>query len=381
MDRRIHWANIIITAGMLMGMALSWPLWLSTDRYYALVPILPSLLPVALVLNNAVLAVCVVSLAARFFSTNKIWSILFAGSFALLLVFDQSRWQPWVQVYGIALLVLSFPQRGSGDRFRIIHHTLCFMLIALYFWSGLQKVNMGFFAGVFPWLLGPFVSGLPEQARLSFYTVGLFVPFLEMGMAGLLAFPKTRQAGVVLVSAMHLFILASISPLGHNWNYVVWPWNVVMAALVMLLFWRTGTQPKDMLVNDKGYAHGAVVAVFGILPLLSFFGAWDSYLSFTLYSGNNNEAVIRFPSAEAVPSRLAPYTKNTENGGKSVNLLDWSIGDLHVPRYPEARVMKAVFKAFCSGARAAQPELVISGKQYLWIGPQAEQRYRCEDMR
>jgi hypothetical protein len=42
--------------------------------------------------------------------------------------------------------------------------------------------------------------------------VGAAVPFLEIGMAVALLFPKTRRIGVIAIVVMHIFLLAVLGP-------------------------------------------------------------------------------------------------------------------------------------------------------------------------
>ena len=110
-------------------------------------------------------------------------------------------------------------------------------------------------------------------------------PLVEAGIGvGLLT--RYRNWAVILALGMHAFILFCIGPLGHDWNTVVWPWNVAMAAFVVLLFWRTGDiSPKKILLLSRrrpSYLHAVVLVLFAVMPLLGLFGLWDSYLSASL---------------------------------------------------------------------------------------------------
>ena len=72
-------------------------------------------------------------------------------------------------------------------------------------------------------------------------------------------------------------ILASVGPWGHNYNNVVWPWNVAMGTFVILLFAQEkGVSPKDVLWNGKFAFQMLVLILFGILPAFSLFNLWDA---------------------------------------------------------------------------------------------------------
>ena len=75
---------------------------------------------------------------------------------------------------------------------------------------------------------------------------------------------------------MHLFILAMFGPAGLDWNDIVWPWTAAMAIFDIVLFsgapefsWR------EILWRRRDPRHPAAVALFAMLPALSFFNLWD----------------------------------------------------------------------------------------------------------
>jgi hypothetical protein len=120
--------------------------------------------------------------------------------------------------------------------------------------------------------------------------MGIVAPLVEASIGvGLLT--RYRNWAVILALGMHAFILLCLGPLGHDWNTVVWPWNVAMATFVVLLFWRTGDiSPKKILLPTRrrpSYLHAVVLVLFAVMPLFGLFGLWDSCLSASLYSGNN----------------------------------------------------------------------------------------------
>ncbi len=128
------------------------------------------------------------------------------------------------------------------------------------------------------------------------------VPVTEIAVAVGLAVPRLRHAAVVGAITTHVVVLALLGPLGHRTNAVVWPWNAALAALAALLFWNEGRAAGHVLVPRRLGAHTGALLVFGLVPLLSFSGLWDAYLSGALYSGNVEAAVIGIP--EAVVARL-----------------------------------------------------------------------------
>src|SRR5690606_16809404 len=146
---------------------------------------------------------------------------------------------------------------------------------------------------------------------------------------------------------------AMIGPFGHSWNSVVWPWNVVMALLVILLFVKTPDVSWRNIIWVKGSVyHKIVLAAFGILPLLNFFNMWDSYLSWSLYSGNTNSAVITVdaPTAETMPDYVQGLMHKDQAGDGLLSPSEWAFDELNVPAYPEARIFRSVAQDICKDA-------------------------------
>ena len=95
------------------------------------------------------------------------------------------------------------------------------------------------------------------------------------------------------------------------------------------------------------------MALFTLLPALSFFGYWDSYLSFSLYTGRLTKADIYI--SETVKNRLpapvlefvvpTPPPYNRDLQGPYVVLTElWADRILRVPPLPESRGYLGVAK-------------------------------------
>jgi hypothetical protein len=123
------------------------------------------------------------------------------------------------------------------------------------------------------------------------------------------------------------------------------------------------------------------VALFAILPFLSFFNLWDSYLSAALYSGNLTEAEIYLSDAGAAPlpaairSRLVRTSPNTN----ILNVQRWAIEDLNVMPYPETRVYKAIARHVC-GDLHDRTQLVLIVREQRMFFSEPESGYRCFEL-
>ena len=125
----------------------------------------------------------------------------------------------------------------------------------------------------------------------------------------------------------------------------------------------------------------AAVIFFAVLPALSFFNLWDSYLSSALYSGNLTEAQIYLSDAGALslPAAITSRLVRTSPDTNVLNLQRWAIEDLHVTPYPETRIYKAIAKSVCGSLRdPAQLVLIVREQRMFFSKP--ETGYRCFEL-
>jgi hypothetical protein len=173
------------------------------------------------------------------------------------------------------------------------------------------------------------------------------IPFVETTVGAALLINPVRTVGVVLAVAMHLFILVCIGPFGQNWNTVVWPWNLAMIALVVILFGDARRlEPGRLLWGPpRAVFPKVVLLLFGVMPLLSFVGRWDLYLSSALYSDNTPKASLEFGGEfyRSLPEKVRDATTPWDPPDRhALDLSKWSMAELNVPAYPAERVFRGV---------------------------------------
>jgi len=126
-----------------------------------------------------------------------------------------------------------------------------------------------------------------------------------------------------------------------------------------------------------------ILVLFGIMPAFSFLNLWDSYLSATLYSGNTNNGII-YTSNEVkkkLPPPIQHYVRETAQHKNAISLLDWSLGELNVPPYPEIRIYKGITRNICRHAGfPSEVELVIEKKQTFFFHKRQQTIYNCADL-
>ena len=246
------------------------------------------------------------------------------------------------------------------------------MVACTYFWSGLQKIAGDFSRDVFPWMAEPVARALPAPLRHFVDVFGVAAPFTEAAIGIGLLFEPTRMAAAGGAIAMHLFILAGIGPWGHNTNNVVWPWNLVMIAAVLLLFTKAQAGTFSRIVwRPSSKLHWATLLLVGFAPALSFFNLWDSYLSSALYAGNKNDGALYVSDGvlDRLPDAVQDLAEEEQPGISKIEISDWSYRELNVPPYPEIRIYRNVARTLCGYAvNGGDVKLEITRKKALFGG-------------
>jgi hypothetical protein len=337
---RLRWLYILTTAGLLSGIFISLPLW-SAVRIYPLAPVIHHLsLPDWM--HTSLVALLVISLLAaiRYRSYRVQLITLSLLSLALLSLLDITRFQPWVFHYS-AILTIYLAGRYFQLSSQKVLDAACILIGGIYFWSGIQKINYIFITETFPWFTQPIWEIAPSILPTVFLTLGLLVPFLEIAIAVGLFFRPTRTVAIYGAFCMMFLVLTSIGPLGHNWNVVVWPWNIVMFLTVLTLFWNSDWSIKKFAQRQKKNLLGWIVfGVFWLLPIGNIFGMVDHYLAWSLYSGRPPEATLQADTIilESLSSR------SIEN---ELVFFQWTTNELNVVPYPQGRVYDTVFSQIC----------------------------------
>lgn len=348
-SKRIRLLRGTLCLASLSAMAVSPRLW-ETDRPFPTGPIYPWIpdlpqMPCLLLSGLFALSLVVIGILV---SPGK-WVLVPPTLGLLLVVFDINRLQPWFLQYMPMFAALALPRpngRWSGCAVAII---------GVYIWSGLQKFNATFAVQVFPWLLHPFTDSLSR-----FWFVA---PIYETSVGLLLLFPRTRLWGVYGAVAMHAFLLLALGPWGQNYDSIVWPWNIGVAAMVITLFWR---REGAVLPMAWAEAYGKVLLIFfGVLPALNFVDRWDGFLSSSFYSGKLRDGWIYLTAKGA--SHLPPeyregnegFVPETPNRFR-LDIQRWSMSRLNAPPYAEPRFYAGVVRKLASrGVPREEMTLVV----------------------
>ena len=386
----------VTAAAFLITLFISPKLWLTT-RDYPLTPIWSRLpqppYPLDYVLfwgmAGALLAAALLPDPRGVLKIVCIIALLWA-------ILDQSRWQPYFLIYMAflaCLFALPFERRGTWSAAEIKWALLParLLIVFAYLYSGLQKLNHEFVTKISPWMMGPLQRMIHfDVMRLSGGWVTAMALSAAAGEAAggvLLLFPKTRRPAALFLAAMHGFVLLMIGPLGYKWNQVIWPWNIVMIVALWALFWkqegdpwptprlmcpawwRTARARSPIMVPTMAF-------LFGIMPLLSFWGRWDSYLSFSLYSGSLCKRDIQIDPEDYNRMPSAAQAATDPDSG-FVDQIEWSIAEMGAMPYPEPRIALSIGRALARRARHGAVRVQISGKPNMLTGQRKKQYFAC----
>jgi hypothetical protein len=289
---RLFWLKSTVLLAFGVGLLMSRALWIG-PRSFPPAPVSSLFTAIDGGVAVGLYAALFLLAAIALLSWRSKWFI--AAFLAILAVFclaDQMRWQPWVFQYSFLLAAAALGSGSGADGERRALNMARLIVGFTYIFSGLQKANLNFVTNDFPWIVQPITSVLPSATGLLGAS-GMAVPLLQVAFGIGLLTRRFRRAALIAAVAMHLFILAMFGPIGLDWNDIVWPWTAAMAIFDIVLF--SGAPPvswREIVWSRHDPCHAAAVVLFALLPALSFFNLWDSYLSSALYSGNLTEAQI-----------------------------------------------------------------------------------------
>jgi hypothetical protein len=255
--------------------------------------------------------------------------------------------------YGAILLLFSF---WVPKKYITTPHLLDaarLIIGGIYFWSGLQKINVRFFTEIFPWFTEALWKPFGEAGASVALSIGLLVPLIEVLFAIGLFTKRGRLLSIIGATAMLLLVLLSIGPAGQEWNSSVWPWNLGIYSMVFVLFFSVRVSFGDFIKRQRhNVLAWFVLCIFWIMPAGNLFGITDHYLSWSLYSGRVSEAVL-IGNQEALLT-LSP----TARDGR-LTFQSWTVADINLVPYPEERVFLSVFESICADKTQKDTQLKI----------------------
>ena len=315
---------------------LSCKLWL-TDRLFPIIPPFDFSPNLPNEVHFVIFLVSIFGLVSLVIFTPKkeiVLLVLITELASCLL--DQMRWQPWEYQYLLLFLFYLFYKKNTNQFLELLT-----LLIGLtYIYSGLHKFNGGFLFSVWENMILKNFFHFENYfiSKIWVHYAGLLLPFIETLIGISLLLIKNKRLIAYFAIGMHVVLLIIL--IGNNQNSIVWPWNILMILSIYILF----LNDNSVQINSSFFYNNfniAIVFLVGVLPFWSFFGLWDNYLSFNLYSGNVKQLAICIKNTDRHPE-LKPFISNKKvslycQNYQKINMNYWAFKELNVPIYPEEK--------------------------------------------
>ncbi len=326
----------ITLSGLLFCMLLTWPLWGFSARTFPMLPIWGAA-SLAQGYFQPLLTVVIIGLAlwSIFRTWNQVVLLTLLTALGVSVGLDLNRLQPWLWYAMLVLLVLLI---HASDDLKNTATGLRWLLAAVYFWGGFNKITPYFAADNFAW----FCDAFPATHFLGEYVLlGYGVAFFEMAL-GILLFWAPAWPGVKwLYVGFHAIIILFLCK--AQWNYVVLPWNISMAATVFVL-WHFRPELQD--ASSRFTVKTWIVSGFiWLMPLLGIFHYWPYQLSWQLYSNTQPEAVLY--SLKPCDKTGVVWTEKSFDDGRRLLLDDWAFADLGAPMFYSDRTFRQMGRYLC----------------------------------
>jgi hypothetical protein len=379
-EKRLILFTRLLAVFVLLCLALSWKLWLSS-RLYPLVPVLGLIPAFPYPFDYVVLgSFCAALVALVVRPRSKILNGGILAAFTLLFLQDQSRvWPSFYQFFFVFLIVFTYRRENSEADAERILAGIRFILAAVYFWGGVQKLTPQFFYSEFPWFLRPLTGVLPVDIPYL-PAIGVFAAVFETLFGIGLLTKRFRTIALYEAMLMHALIFFLIGPIRHDWNNSSWMWSVAMAVQAWVAFYKAPAFEFRTMFGAglrSSVPQGLAIIFIGILPVLNNVNRWDSALSFNVYTGNVAYAQLRLSpqGARHLPPELSAYVTERD-GWAMLDITAWTEQEFNANPYPEERIFKAVLGRICSHVPDKSVELLVHRKSG-WFIPAATHRYGC----
>lgn len=279
-----------------------------------------------------------------------LWLACLAGSVLL----DQQRFQVWAWEFFWLTVFLNLASP------RVARGCCRALVIGIYFYSAISKIDFGFVQAQGPWLW----QGLQRAIGIESRSWGgaptrwmLAFPLGELLAAGLLCLRRTWRWGIVASWVMHGTLLLTLGPLGWNQKPGVLIWNLFFLITVPMIFhepvqgearFTPDERALGKVTNGDRFCMAAVVGL-SLWPALEVVGLCDHWPAWAVYSSRPEIVTIEVPDEQVgkLPASLQPHIGPPLplSSGRPVSIDHWSFEQRHCPIYPNSRYRLAVARS------------------------------------
>ncbi len=366
-SRRLRLFKAIVALNFFVGILFTWKLWIST-RVFPLTPVADFFAPFPFPWDLVLVGFALILLGCATVAKNPkpfLYPLLCLLGFLFLQ--DQSRLYPSFYEYTSMLLVIMFyPWREENEQKSRQTLNICrLIVISIYFWSGVQKLNP-YFVDSFMNLIDPLVTAAP---RIPWRMLVSLIPYFEIAFALGLLTQRFRVLSLTVALSMHGFVFFLIGPLRNGWNDTAWAWNLGTAMFATILFLKAKTLSFKEILWNRTFIHTCAFILFGFLPLLNFFGLWDSALSFNVYSGNTTTGLIYMDSGTVtkLPIEIEKNITWNDTGKGVLNINNWSNDQFNAGVYPEVKIFEHILDTVCGVAMYREDIEMSVTKKLNWF--------------
>ena len=381
-----QWGSVnlgLFTAALVLA---TWPLWWGgTD--FSVIPWSGWLVGVPLAVDRGLVVALLGGAAAAVLAPQRggrTGLAVLLASLGFLVLLDQHRFQPWAWLMLLeTLAVLALPARTAQRWIRWI-------IISLYVWSAVSKLDAAFLTGRGPWLLTGLLDGLGLETVLippqRLARAAWLLPLGELAAAAALAFGRTRRLGRLLAVGMHAALLVALGPWGHDHHLGVLLWNAFFLIQTPLLFGRDASDDSVLSVAHRSppkeiLAKGILAATIAA-PALEPWGLWDHWPAWAVYS--DRPEVVRMwvseSALEALPQGLPSAPPLPLSDLCELRFDEWSFGTQRSPVYPQARYKLALALAVAERLPpAAAIRVTVEATPDRWSGKRSSRELLGRD--
>lgn len=376
----------LLAVGLLALVAATWKLWTPQD-VFPQVPLIRAACDWPGWFDWVCLSVLVASSLTLLLVARRGWwgraaCIAMAVSLAGFFVLDQHRLQPWAWQFFLLAVLLSLADDNTARR------GWRWLVIGIYFWSAVSKLDYTFFHEQGPALLGGLkqaigLRGMPNRWTEALDIAGsVGIVLGELGVAVLLAWPRARWLGLWTATIMHVTLLAALGPFGLNHSLGVLLWNVFFIAQNWLLFREAAASHlpssdtdfvqvrswlRDLVIwpssRPNRLALGVITAAM-TWPVLEPFGYCDHWQAWAVYSARAENCFFKLKDTRGVDARDIAHRFFYS----WLDMGNWSLRALGVPMNPQARIQIGVAIAFCDRFDMNEPEMFRGAVANRWTG-------------
>jgi hypothetical protein len=381
-----HALFVRIWAGF--GIALfvaTWKLW-TPQQVFPQIPLFEFATTVPSIVDwvafaGVLISLVLVLLTRKTDSNTSSWPfVLFVATLFMLFSLDQHRLQPWAWHWFVFALILSLVQiRDAIFWFRWI-------VISIYVYSAVSKFDYQFTHSVGLEMLHAITSWVGIQiddlpVGIASRVVSLF-PATELLIGIGLMFRAMRVVFGWVAIMLHVGLMMILGPCGLGHQSPVLVWNAFFAVQAYWLFVRHGESGDSLaVIATKTPVVSAFALMVIVFPATCSFGGCDHWLAWELYAPRSSRVTIQLPasSLSELPDPAASYAIEHPQlpGVVALDLARWSLQELNVPVYPQARFQFGVAQSIAEfDGSDRNLRIIVRGRSDRWTGDRSSHEVR-----